>query len=251
LDIGFWWQQWTAARWLSRCPKDIGEIGDAEVVKAGRKETRPMVLAEQIDSILGRPLIGQLVEIYFDRPWFAGVDFDEVGASDSFRFEPSDLLALNLLDIRMGPEAIREILSGKFDHYLREIPVDIDLWSEDFSEGSHPREWADALYRAIRQLPDVGPTTTSKLLARKRPRLVAIRDEVVERTLKLEGVQWWSPLAWALGDDAPGGKERRDRINHLAPAVQVSTLRRLDVAVWMVGSNSGNAKRARLEIGFE
>lgn len=221
------------------------------MVKAGRKETRPIVLAEQIDSILGRPLIGKLVETYFEWTCFAGIDFDRLGPSAVDQFEPSDLLALNLLDIRMGPEAIREILSGKFDHFLREIPVDIDLWSEDFSDGSHPRETADSLYTAIRQLPDVGPTTTSKLLARKRPRLVAIRDEVVERTLKLEGVQWWSPLAWALGDDAPGGKERRDRINQLAPAVRVSTLRRLDVAVWMVGSSSGNAKRARLEIGFK
>ena len=231
--------------------KEFGAIGGAEVVKARRKETRPTVVAQLIDSILDRPLLGKLVETYFEWECFAGIDFDGLGVTAVDQFEPSDLLALNLLDIRMGPEAIRAILSGTFDHYLREIPVDIDLWSEDFSEGSHPRETADALYTAIRQLPDVGPTTTSKLLARKRPRLVAIRDEVVERTLKLEGVEWWSPLAWALGDKSPGGMERRDRINHLAPMVRVSTLRRLDVAVWMVGSDSGNAKRARQEIGFE
>jgi hypothetical protein len=133
---------------------------------------------------------------------------------------------------------------------LREIPVDIDLWDPDFLEGSHPRKMADDLYGLIRRLPDVGPTTTSKLLARKRPRLVPIRDEVVERILQVVGAEWWSPLAWALSDEAPGGIERRDRINSLAPIVRVSTLRRLDVAVWMVGSGSGNAEEARKAVGI-
>lgn len=209
------------------------------------------MVASQIDSILDKPLVGKLVEVYFEWGCFAGVDFDQLGDSAPDRFEPSDLLALNLLDIRMGPEAIREILSGKFDRYLREISLNCDLWDDDFAEGSHSRQAADELYEQIRRLPDVGQTTTSKLLARKRPRLVPIRDEVVERCLQVDGVEWWTPLAWALSYDAPGGIERRDRINALAPMVRVSTLRRLDVAVWMVGSGSGNAKRARLEIGFE
>lgn len=218
---------------------------------AEKRKTDPLVVAQQIDAILEVDSIGKLVEAYFEWPCFAGIDFDRLGQSDPNCFEPSDLLALNLLDIRMGPAAIRRVLSGAFDQLLGKVDDDVDLWDSKMSQGTELRQSVQTLYSEIEKLPDVGRTTASKLLARKRPRLVPIRDGVVERQLRIAGDEFWSPLAAALSDDSAVSARRRIRVEGLAPSVDVSTLRRLDVAVWMIGSNSRNAKRARAEIGIE
>ncbi len=213
--------------------------------------TDAVVVAQEIDRILDKPRIGDLVGAYFEQPCFAGVDFDLLGKTDPSRFEEADLLALNLLDIRMGPAAIRRVLSGAFDQLLGDVDDDVDLWDSKMSQGSELRQSVQTLYSKIEKLPGVGRTTASKLLARKRPRLVPIRDGVVERQLRIAGDEFWSPLAAALSDDSAVSARRRIRVEGLAPSVDVSTLRRLDVAVWMIGSNSRNAKRARAEIGIE
>lgn len=89
----------------------------------------------------------------------------------------------------------------------------------------------------------VGPTKASKLLARKRPALVPIYDSVISQYLRPPPGAFWTSLAQSLAD-----KERRRRIDALAPPDLPSsptTLRLLDVAVWMRGGGSTNAKAAR------
>lgn len=200
--------------------------------------TNTETLGAAIDAILDDATTRHLVDIYFEDDRFAGIDFDSLGPSAPNTFSPADLLALNLLDVRVGPRAMRAILSGRFDSLLSQIPVDVDLWDARSGDGS---VWsnADALYSLLLELPGMGRTKTSKLLARKRPRLVPIRDSIIENRLGL-GEQFWAPLADVLSDD-----ERRRRIDALTPTVHVSTLRRLDIAVWMTGSGSENAIDAR------
>ena len=75
----------------------------------------------------------------------------------------------------------------------------------------------------------MGPTTISKLLAAKRPRLVPVTDSVVVKTLPSAG--HWAAFANALKD-----RDIRTTVEQAtseAPA-HLSLLRRIDVVVWML-----------------
>lgn len=92
----------------------------------------------------------------------------------------------------------------------------------------------------------IAAVMAGKLLARKRPMLVPVIDSVIVKALGAPPNETWSTLAAALQDE-----ERRGRIEALRPTTAseaVSTLRLLDVALWMLGSQSRNAKRARSSI---
>ncbi|WP_373870694.1 DUF6308 family protein [Micromonospora sediminimaris] len=83
-------------------------------------------------------------------------------------------------------------------------------------------------------------------LARKRPRLVPIHDDVVFRVLAPPRNKFWVTLAAALTDSA-----LRDAIEDLRPAgdESISLLRLLDVAIWIRHSRSRNARNARRAVG--
>ena len=96
---------------------------------------------------------------------------------------------------------------------------------------------ASQLYRAVRRLPGVGRTIGTKLLARKRPRLVPIYDSVVARISGI-GDYHWEPLRQALRAD--GLHDRLlDLREQAALGPHVSALRVLDVVTWMEGKAAG------------
>ncbi|MGN9779419.1 DUF6308 family protein [Micromonospora sp. H33] len=92
----------------------------------------------------------------------------------------------------------------------------------------------------------LGPVIASKLLARKRPRLVPVHDDVVLRVLAPPENQFWVTLAAALTESA-----LRNEIEALRPTGidSPSLLRLLDVAIWTRHSRSRNARNARSAIG--
>ncbi|MEU7981441.1 DUF6308 family protein [Micromonospora sp. NPDC049081] len=200
----------------------------------------------RIRGVLAVPGIDGLVAAYFspDGP-FAGTSFDLVGENPPDVLTLDDLLATTLLDISWRPLAIRALLAGG-DHVsaaLTAIPADLDLWNA----GPDTLQVATALHRWLDDLPGVGPVTASKLLARKRPRLVPIHDEIVLRVLAPPKKQLWVTLAAALGESA-----LRDEIEGLRPAGihSPSLLRLLDVAIWTRHSRSRNARDARNAVGI-
>lgn len=91
----------------------------------------------------------------------------------------------------------------------------------------------------------VGRTHRSKLLARKRPRLVPIVDSVIRSALTpLLGQDEWVSLREAFREHS----ELRSGIEGVRPlggAADVTLLRLLDSAIWMWCSNGRGAKRAR------
>ncbi len=93
--------------------------------------------------------------------------------------------------------------------------------------------------RGLRQLPKIGPTRASKLLARKRPRLRPIWDSVVTSVTGTLDRQW-EPLRVALRDNDKALHHRLIRIRGAAglPA-EVSALRVFDVVTWMEGKDRG------------
>jgi hypothetical protein len=222
----------------------------APIIRRMTDDRAALEVRERIAEIASRPHSRQLVAAYFDpERGFAGDMFDGLhphgllANNPSARFTGDDIAAASLLDVRFGPTAVRRLLgSSDIAAALSDVPERIALWAvgdEDFRAASR-------LWSLVREVPGVGRTRASKLLARKRPELVPIVDSVIARALHL-GVETWHPLALALQDDAV-----RQLIGALRPehvSDQLSILRLLDVVVWMSCSRSRSAVEVQLEVG--
>jgi hypothetical protein len=99
-------------------------------------------------------------------------------------------------------------------------------------------EWLGwALLAALRELPGVGPTTATKLFARKRPRLRPIYESVVAEVAGTSSQ--WEPMRQLLRADGAQlhhrltGTRRQAGID--AHADYISPLRVWDVLAWMQG----------------
>lgn len=190
----------------------------------------------------------QLVAQFFDTTGrFAATTFDTLPDNPPNLFTTTDLLAVTLLDVALPPDSIRRVLDtegGSLSELLAAIPADVDLWNATDDDLAN----AEALYWSLRKLHKVGRTRASKLMARKRPKLIPVIDSVIHTALAL-GDDTWSELRACLSDPAV-----RESIEHIrpkhAPKVSISTLRLLDAAVWMRCSQSRAARAARLNAGL-
>lgn len=203
-------------------------------------------LGEAIDVAISPPA-RELVACYFDvsRP-FAAATFDTLGYNDSYRVGPDDLLAVTLLDVSIPALALRTILGEDNEHIsdlLSAIPIGTDLWK---ASAAH-LDAANELWQHLVNYDGVAWVTAGKLLARKRPRLIPIVDSVILRHLPAPEAQWWATLKACLD------RKRVGRIEDLRQGVstRVSTLRLLDVAVWMRYSDGRNARQAQKEVGLD
>lgn len=203
-------------------------------------------LASRIIDVVEAPADQLVVSFFKPGGPFAGCTFDDLPDNPRNEFSAGDLLAASLLDVRFEPRAVRALLetrASSLSKHLSEIPDDIDLWSAT-QDDLLP---AHALWTEVRKLPGVGPTKTSKLLARKRPRLIPIVDSVIRTALPL-GDDSWASLQAALQDE-----HVRKRVEDIRPpwiASTISTLRLLDVATWMRYGKSQNARKARRLAGI-
>lgn len=163
--------------------------------------------------------------------------FDPSGsrARDADRFTADDVASLRLLSVSMPGRAMYELLvtdSPRFNEMLEGVGADRDLGSEETPICKGDPAWE--LHVALKAFDGVGPTIASKLLARKRPRLLPIRDSVVVAVMQL-GDLFWEPLRVALRTD--GLDDRLGRLHDAAGLPpEVSRLRVLDVLTWMQGS---------------
>ena len=207
-------------------------------------------LGEAIERVIASPA-EKLVAAYFDASGpFAGATFDLLGAEESSRnaFTPSDLLAASLLDVSMPPRFVRAVFGedqSKAAELLQAIPDNVDLWNAD----EEVLACAEALWTWLREFADIGPVKAGKLLARKRPRLIPVVDSVVMKLLPLPEGSAWKALRSALEDGGLRAQIEAIRPSRLDP--RVTTLRLLDVAVWMRGSGSENALEVRRSAGLD
>lgn len=170
------------------------------------------------------------------RDAFYGAMFDEwdttgTRQTDADRLTPDDFLSLACLSEGFPPRALHTVLvddAAQFNALLAQIPSDVDMadleepWTSD-----HP---AWRLHSALLQLPKVGRTRASKLLARKRPRLVPIYDSFVAVEMGIGG-HHWEPLRIMLR--TTGLHERLRSLKSEAGVPEtVSPLRVLDVIAW-------------------
>ncbi|BCO62333.1 DUF6308 family protein [Mycobacterium intracellulare] len=173
---------------------------------------------------------------YFDggcNDQFAGRWFEIfAAAADVNKFAPSDVLAVEALSVKVPTESAARLLiteADQFNGLLAEVPDGIDLWDVPRSD-VEPESAAAQLHTALMELKGVGYVTAGKLLAAKRPRLLAILDSGVKRLLVPPKGQFWANMHDQLAD-----KVRRQTIEEVCAAAPsgVSLLRRIDVALWM------------------
>lgn len=202
---------------------------------------------EALELLLAVQGLKDLVGVYFkgsSKADFAGRLFDSLPENPPDQVVASDLVAVALLDVSFGARATDELLNaGCLNSYLAldRLPVDVDLWMA--------LDRVDCLYDAyglLKKLHNVGPTKASKLLARKRPRLAPIIDSHVGSFFSCAGWEFLNPLAVCLA----GSPGLVGAINELRPSFgksddAPSTLRLLDVAIWMTRSRAKSAAEAR------
>lgn len=177
---------------------------------------------------------------------YTGAHFDTWASNEPDHFTADDVVAVSFLSVFVPPLAARSLLetnAQRFHDLLVAVGPDRDLADEERPLAEN--DPASQLYRAVRDLPGVGRTIATKLLTRKRPRLLPIYDSVVARVTAV-GDYHWEPVRLALRADAPA--QPRTLHEHLLAlgatagiGGAVSALRLFDVITWMEG------KERRLE----
>jgi hypothetical protein len=195
---------------------------------------------------------GAVVRRYFTpRPAgrFTGAHFDRLGGGGdrpavADEFTADDLIAVSMLSVPVVGDAALEILvhrRNRLSELLRLIPTDTPL-SAVPADAIEPGWPAWRLYTALRQIGHIGPTTASKLLARKRPHLVPVYDTVVAAELNLADGRLWQPLhAWLVANEHANDTQLARIRDSAGLGGEISLLRVFDVLTWMVGKGYDNA----------
>ena len=222
--------------WARVGKQDIYPILDNEKNKPiPVTEIRGWLLADE-----NRQRIQDHLSWYFSQK-YSGKRFEWfIAQSDYMKFTPWDILAVEALSVTVPTETARWLLKPskeRDDHFaesLRSLVPDRDsLWTCN-EELLHDGGALSDLYTLIREKDGLGQVTASKLLATKFPAAVPIRDSMVETLLGLEkSREWWAPIR---GLFSTSGRSLAEHLNGLQVPVEVgtvTTLRRLDVILWM------------------
>ncbi|MFF9149458.1 DUF6308 family protein [Streptomyces sp. NPDC014861] len=176
-----------------------------------------------------------------DPPAFTGSRFEHLdGGGDRADvvdvITAADLIAVQTLSIKVPASAALALLEGRVAEelsvLLAQIPADLDMADADPAL-LEPGSPADRAWRLIRGQKGLGWVTAGKLLARKRPRLLPVYDQVV-RCAVGHPESFWSSLRAALAAD--GGalhKELLSLRDGVGVPKTVSALRVCDVVLWM------------------
>nr|WP_231707346.1 DUF6308 family protein [Arthrobacter sp. zg-Y919] len=177
---------------------------------------------------------------------------DAPGAAN--RITADDLVALALLgeDIK-GPAVVGllETQAPEIGELLELIPVTLELADVTGVEYLHvlgkesPAWLLWDLFRGYKGGQwKMGPGKTSKLLARKRPKLIPIWDPLVARSTGVASslTQWEEWYALLTANDRELVRRLDTVQDRAALPVRVSTLRAMDVVLWMDAKQRGFRK---------
>lgn len=160
---------------------------------------------------------------------------DRADAAD--RIHADDLVAVEMLSVQVpGPVALA-LLEGSLGRdvavQLVQIPTDVSIGDPAAVELLGDGGPADVAWTLLEQPRNMGWVTAGKLLARKRPRLVPVYDNVVRCAFGRPAKPWAWLHARFVEDD--GVLIDRLAVARGAAGVPptVSPLRVLDVLVWM------------------
>lgn len=180
---------------------------------------------------------------YLDAGCYTGAYFDSWAPqnriADSNRFTADDLVAITFLSVEVDARAARELLvtrAARLAELLDAVGPDRDLVGE--THALTPDAPLRLLETELKSIKDIGTTKATKLMARKRPRLVPIYDTVVTRVLNTVKVHR-DPVREALRADGGALHTRLLRIRSAAALPdEISAVRVLDVITWMHGKSA-------------
>lgn len=171
---------------------------------------------------------------YFHSGEYTGRFFERLGRDERWTanaFTPTDVVAVSMLGVNVPASAALELLTGErasrisgLLSQLDDVPlheVQMDLLGEG--------QPATALWQELEEVPGLGRTKRSKLLARKRPALIPVFDRRIEHRLDI-GEEIWAPFHGCL--DEALVCSLTDMRASVGGIEDISLLRVLDVAVW-------------------
>lgn len=208
--------------------------------------TTRLDLAQDIRKLLPPEGAKRHLQVYFAEPddpdaGYAGRHFQRLAgggdrADRAHVITAEDLIAVQTLSVTVKHKTSVQLLEGplglEVSRYLRDIPTDVSLLDPGAAGLVAPGSPADQCWQLLVSdaAPGVGWVTAGKLLARKRPHLIPVYDQVLSCALGSPG-NWWTDLHRALDEDQGLPDTLRDLHAH-APR-HVSLLRVLDVVLWM------------------
>ena len=160
--------------------------------------------------------------------------------SDPRIFTSWDILAVEALSVSVRTETAKWLLEPNEirDGLLAESRLSLgsgqgSLWTCDEKLLNSGGALSD-LYALMREKDGLGYVTASKLLATKFPAVVPIRDSQVENLLDLrKSKEWWSPIRHLFISPDQSLANYLRGFNVPKEVGTVTSLRRLDVILWM------------------
>jgi uncharacterized protein DUF6308 len=217
------------------CEDGGGEEG--RVAKVQQLGVNPMRFLDDLDAA------AQRVEDYYSpHGQFSGRKFEFLAGGGSRpevadQFTAEDIVAVSMLSVSIPPEASIQILETRaatLNDLLRGIPREVALWEAGDDVLDTDDAAAGKLCAELKRIDGVGWVTANKLLARKRPELLPVYDQVVKAALRPPAGWFWISLRNALQADGCAMVQRLREIRKAAELdVEPPLLRVLDVAVWM------------------
>ena len=187
--------------------------------------------------------------------------------SDPLVISASDVVAVSFLSVNLPAKAAWTILTdlrAQLTKTLVKIPDDLFIEDPRCNYELYATEEASGELAPLQELWDLlrrdpqgrkwgmGATTTSKLMARKRPGLVPVQDSVVVNALGAEDstywLMWWQ--AMHLTDDSGSAfvaNFARAAREAVPAAANLSLLRVLDIVIWMNASYQVGRYEARVQ----
>jgi hypothetical protein len=194
-----------------------------------------------VDQVLAAPRTARLVAAALDPAGEgAGATFDLLEPDDPGVLGAADLLAASLVGAPPSARAVRHLLDAavarRVSAGLRTVPVTAELWVASDAVLDRAAE----LWSLLQEADGIGPVRATKLLARKRPRLVPLLDPAGAALIELTPGSTWAAVRAVLADAG-----RRDRIESLRPPgcdERIPLLRLFDLAMW-TASSAGRRER--------
>lgn len=171
---------------------------------------------------------------------FTGGYFELIasGSTDPNRFDPVDIVSLWALSIDPTAKMIHQIvgeLNNDIEPLLRAWPDEelAGLSIERLHQLDTGDMGLDKVWDILAGVPQIGPTTASKLIAKKRPHLVPIYDSVIKRALGISGSgDHWLVMHALLNLDGGTLQQRLVKLSETDEGRGLSPLRVFDILVW-------------------
>ncbi|MFG1759764.1 DUF6308 family protein [Micromonospora echinofusca] len=217
---------------------------------------QPLTLAE-ILAVLGEPQSVTDLRRYFGGAGgsaFTGGQFERLGGGGDRPetrnlITAEDLIAVELLSVRVPPRTALDLLQGALGEAvsaeLGQISTAVLLGRPGAPRLIEKGRPADQAWRLLRDADGIGWVVAGKLLARKRPHLVPVYDEVVACAFRTRRGFW----RWLHGrleeEDAILADRLADLRREAGLPDAISLLRVLDVVMWMRHRDDHTGYRCR------